>query len=186
MFVLLGPRSVNDRFFSPLRNGMLMVNPYNPPIPASSEPRSAEIVPTWALRSFGVFPVAIIASYLIEAIAFPTRGWNPADWFWAVGPPAYLVFVWALALFSNHRGSRKQRVWLAISILPLLLIASHVWSDAINWFIFVSKAGLDGFGINDDYRLFAICMPLWLGASTTYTLYFLCLLRRLKRFKSEN
>lgn len=149
----------------------IMVKPYDPPISTPAADRPTKTVPFWALLSFGGIPVAIIVSYVIEALLFPTRGWSVEDWFWAVGPPVYLVATWVFALFNHNRNSRKLMVCLAVFMIPLLLYSLRIGSLVAQWF-FLSTAGFEDFGINENFRLFAVTVPLWLGASLACTLYF--------------
>ena len=157
-----------------------MVNPYEPPISMFAAVRKTKGVPFRALLAFGVIPVAIIVTDRIESLLFPTYGWNPEDWFWAVGPPSYLVAAWLFALFSHNRRSRVLGACLAVVIIPLLLQSLRVYSISAQWYYF-SKTGFEGFGINENYRLFAVSLPLWLVASLGCTLYFCSVILKLVR-----
>jgi len=155
-----------------------MVNPYDSPISTLTANRQTMNEPFWALVGLGIFPVAIMVTNVLESVLFPTRGWNVEDWFWAVGPPSYLAAISLLALYSHKHRSRTSLAWLAILMIPLLLIFLRTWTQAAD-LCFALMAGLPGFGINPVFRMTAVLVPLWLGASAAFTLYFCCLILKL-------
>ena len=162
-----------------------MLNPYDSPISKLAADRPTMNVPLWALLVLGIFPGAIIVTIVVESILYPTRGWNVEDWFWSVCPASYLAAMWLFALYSFRHNSRTSLAWLAILMIPLLLFFVRTWAYAANLCFFL-MAGLDGFGFNAVFRLTAVLMPLWLGASVAFTLYFCYVILKLMRLTKSN
>jgi hypothetical protein len=158
-----------------------MVNPYDSPTTMRVSDQPAQAVPFWALSTFGVVPGAIIFANIFEAYFFPTRGWNAIDWFWAVGPPAYLVAAWMFALFIHGRNSRRLAASLAVFMIPLILFGLHICLRAADIYVFLSTGGLHRFGINQNFRLLAVLLPLWLAASVACAIYWCRVLQTLTR-----
>ena len=149
-----------------------MINPYDPPNSDEAADRYAVSVPLWALRAFGIIPVAIIVTSVVEKILFPTIGWRVDEWFHAIVPPATLAGAWLFALYSYKHSSRASLTFLAVFLFPLVLYSLPIWSTASQIFFFLMAGGSERFGLNTTFRMTAVLIPLWLVATVSSTLYF--------------